>query len=724
MRRHQAPCYSRIPGCRRAVRYSRSLWSSILLLSLLFSTSSIAENSIDDFLNLSLEELAEYEVVAPTKSASRLSDAPGTVSVITYDEIRHSSARTIPELLRSIPGVNVRWNPMVQTIDVRSFGANPFTSKVLLLIDGIPYNSWNKGGFPQHPGFDFFNLENVKHIEVIRGAGSALYGENALNGVINIVTLSGEEYRQTRISAYAGERNTRSINLSHGNKFGEDGSVFVSGRVMNTQLPTAFWYEANDSDARSYDFYLKAKLAGLQLSWYRLEDRFDGFNEPFSSPPFPPGSAFRSAETIEQEVNILAANYAVFSQSGDWSAEGNISYANRDGSSCGSCHAAQQNTEFTATKDHGSQIFANAQAVFRGIDQHELLVGVEYRDLEAGNNTIEFHNSEQLAVAGVGTGAGISDLVTSYSKEAIFVQDQISLADNRVSLTAGVRFETATSPSLFDSQTFPRLAAVVKANSDLTLRATWNKAARYPSFTEIYQSSTFIALTSPTSDLVLASFEANTELAPEFIESYEIGVDFSFSTRLHGKFNLFRNEVSDSIVIAYPRIRFENHANQAIVDGFEAELRASFNEHLSAYMNWTYQANSQKGDNLDTGGNPIEFSYSPKNKANFGLAYKTEQGINVTVDANWVGERYAPSFWYPIAFPGDPQVRPLDDYLYLNMRVDFNLATSWLGASDRIKLSFSGRNLLNEQDDETITGVDGRMPGREFFIGLEYDFAL
>jgi len=702
----------------------RTVLFSIALALFLQSGLSVAENSIENLLSLSLDELADYEVVAPTKSASRLSDAPGTVSVITYDQIRHSSARTIPELLRSIPGVNVRWNPMVQTIDIRSFGSNPFTSKVLLLIDGIPYNSWNKGGFPQHPGFDFFNLENVKHIEVIRGAGSALYGENALNGVINIVTLSGEEYRQTRFSVYAGERNTGSLSLSNGNKFGDNGSLFISGRIMNTQLPTAFWYESNDSDAQSYDFYMKAKLGDMQFSWYRLEDKFDGFNERFSSPPFPSGSAFRSAETIEQEVNILAINYVNTSENGNWSAEGNISFANRDGSSCGSCHAAQQNTEFPGEKDHGSQLFANAQVVFRGVDRHEILLGAEYRDLDAGNNVIEFHNSTQLAEAGVGTVAGSSALMTSYHKEAVFVQDQISLLDDKLNLTAGVRFETATSPRLFESQISPRIAAVLKASDTLTVRATWNEAARYPSFTEVYQSSTFIALTSAQSDLVLASFTANPELGPEFIESYELGLDFTFSSKLHGKLNLFRNEVSDSIVIAYPRFRFENHSNEAVIDGLEVEVKTSFSSHLSGYLNWTYQSNNQKGNGLDTGGNPIEFSYAPRNKLNFGAAYKAESGINVTVDANWVGERFAPSFWYPIAFPQDPQVRPLDDYLYLNLRVDSNLATSWLGSSDRVKLSFNGRNLLDKRDAETITGVDGRVPGREFFIGVEYDFTL
>src|SRR5260370_2548410 len=84
------------------------------------------------------------------------------------------------------------------------FGENPFTNRVVVLIDGVPYNDWNQGGFPQHPGLDFFVLQNVKRLEVVRGPGSALYGENAFWGVINIVTLSGEALDGARLAGYGG----------------------------------------------------------------------------------------------------------------------------------------------------------------------------------------------------------------------------------------------------------------------------------------------------------------------------------------------------------------------------------------------------------------------------------------------------------------------------------------------------------------------------------------
>jgi outer membrane cobalamin receptor len=134
-------------------------WRRVIAPFILIVTApavSVAGTTLEELLELSFEDIINYEVVTPTKGGKSLLKTPSTVSVISYQDIQRSAETTIPELLRQLPGVNVRWNPMVQTIDIRGFGSNPFTSRVLLLIDGVPYNSWNKGGFPQHPGFDFF----------------------------------------------------------------------------------------------------------------------------------------------------------------------------------------------------------------------------------------------------------------------------------------------------------------------------------------------------------------------------------------------------------------------------------------------------------------------------------------------------------------------------------------------------------------------------------------
>ena len=147
----------------------RIVRSAVFGVAMLMAAPLAAQQVISDVKLFADEEI---RIKAPAKIEQPISKVPNSVTVITAQQIRESGARTIPELLRLVAGVNIRWNPMVQTIDIRGFGTNPFTSRVLLMIDGVPYNAWDKGGFPQHPSLDFFVLQNVKRIEVVRGPGS------------------------------------------------------------------------------------------------------------------------------------------------------------------------------------------------------------------------------------------------------------------------------------------------------------------------------------------------------------------------------------------------------------------------------------------------------------------------------------------------------------------------------------------------------------------------
>ena len=703
----------RTPSCPRrtgtAPRHWRIVLTALPAAFLLTGPSAQANDLLDQMLEMSLEELIEYEVVAPTRTQQSLASSPGSVSVITYDQIQASSAQTIPELLRRVPGVNVRWNPMVQTIDVRGYGSNPFTNKILLLIDGVPYNSWNKGGFPQHPGFDFFNLQNVKHIEIIRGSGSALYGENALNGVINIVTLSGEEVDATRARVVSGDRNTRSISGSIATRTGQNSSFLANVRAIESQLPTELWAE-NDSRASGYDVFLKGKIGGWLASLYRRSDDFDGYEHSVGGGPLPPGTFFRSAPSIEQTINILAAQYHHESDDGNWSVTSNLSLANRDGSHCAACHSNPQSPRFGEQEDHGDQLFGNVDIAWNGLAKHELLLGLEARSIDAGAHTAELAGPESEVDNDVQS-------VTTYSKRSVYLQDSYSFLDGRGELIGSVRFEGATSPALFGSRTFPRLAAVFNPRDQLTVRASWSTAARYPSFSELYQNSWFLAAETPVGVIPLATFEPNENLQPEEIESFEAGLSYVFSDRLVVSADAYSNEITDSIVIAYPSIRFENHPSDARIRGVEVDVRFEPSERVSTYANWSYQSTTQNNAGADSNGNPLELTYAPKHKINFGADYTPRPNFRAMFELSWQDEYMAPAFWYGIVFPTDPVPRPLDDFAYLNVNLEFR---PQLGTGRPMIFSLSAKNLLDERPFETLTGFGGRNVGREVFFSAEY----
>src|SRR3954463_6307645 len=209
----------------------------------------------------------QLKVEAATKTEIPISKAPSAVTVVTAKQIAESGARTVPDLLRLVAGVNVRWNPMMPTIDIRGFGENPFSNRVLLLIDGLPYNSGDTGGLPLSPAFDFFPVQNIKRVEIVRGPGSSLYGENAYWGVINIVTLSGDDLAGGDAQIFGGDRSTSSVNVQYGRKL-KDGSILGSVRTLRSMFPMTFWID-DDSKFRATDIFLKGGYKDFQLSVYR-----------------------------------------------------------------------------------------------------------------------------------------------------------------------------------------------------------------------------------------------------------------------------------------------------------------------------------------------------------------------------------------------------------------------------------------------------------------------
>src|SRR5437868_1484636 len=198
----------------------------------------------------------QLKVEAATKTEIPISKAPASVTVITAKQIRESGARTTLDLLRFVAGVNARWNPMTQTIDIRGFGENPFSNRILLLLDGAPFNSGDTGGFPLSPAYDFFPIENIKRIEIVRGPGSSLYGENAFWGVINVVTLSGEDLAGGDATFYGGSTSTGSASVVYGQKI-DRGAIIGSARVQQTIFPVEFWKD-DDSKYHASDLFLKA----------------------------------------------------------------------------------------------------------------------------------------------------------------------------------------------------------------------------------------------------------------------------------------------------------------------------------------------------------------------------------------------------------------------------------------------------------------------------------
>src|SRR5213592_3165141 len=173
-------------------------------LSVLLAGSTVAQNprNVPDVTAMSLEDLMNTQVFSVSKRTQKVADAAAAIFVITQDDIRRSGATSIPEALRLVPGLEVaRIDQNKWAIGSRGFNGR-FDNKLLVLIDGRSVYT------PLFSGV-YWNvqdvmLEDVDRIEVIRGPGATLWGANAVNGVINIITKSARVTQGTYASVRGG----------------------------------------------------------------------------------------------------------------------------------------------------------------------------------------------------------------------------------------------------------------------------------------------------------------------------------------------------------------------------------------------------------------------------------------------------------------------------------------------------------------------------------------
>ncbi len=200
------------------------LGCSVAAFALLVATlPGIARaDSLDpkQYTRMSLDELSDMEITSVSKRAEKASEAPAAVYVLTDEDIHHSGATTIPELLRMVPGLSVAQAGSHQwAISSRGFN-DQFSNKLLVLIDGrTVYTPLFSGVY-----WDVQDtvLEDIDRIEVIRGPGATLWGANAVNGVINIITKHTKDTKGGYFSSAVGNHERGIVSGRYGAGVGDN----------------------------------------------------------------------------------------------------------------------------------------------------------------------------------------------------------------------------------------------------------------------------------------------------------------------------------------------------------------------------------------------------------------------------------------------------------------------------------------------------------------------
>src|SRR5579864_3807825 len=202
-----------------------------LVWAALMAIPTWPQASPTDLASKSLEDLMNIRVTSVSKRGQNTSQVAAAVFVITQEDIRRSGATSIPDLLRMVPGLDVaQINANSWAVSARGFN-HQFSDKLLVLIDGRTVYTplfagvyWDTQDVP---------LEDIERIEVIRGPGATVWGANAVNGVINIITKTTDETQGGLLVASGGTQDLATAIAQYGGKIGKDAGYRIFTKYLD-----------------------------------------------------------------------------------------------------------------------------------------------------------------------------------------------------------------------------------------------------------------------------------------------------------------------------------------------------------------------------------------------------------------------------------------------------------------------------------------------------------
>lgn len=473
------------------------LISIILSALVVIPQAARAESApIESLLQLSIEELLEQKITSVSRQETTVGHAAAAVFVITEEMIRRSGATVIPELFRMVPGMNVsRIDGNKWAVSARGFNQR-FGDKLLVMVDGrTVYNPLFSGVY--WDAIDY-PLEDIQQIEVIRGPGASMWGANAVNGVINIVTKDVDNTQGTLLSSGGGSEERGFITARHGGG-GEDLAYRVFGKAFTRdELNAVGGGDAHDGwDGGS---------GGVRVDWDSDENNTFMFDAGLT----------RSIAEREDFRPQVTSPFIFQNQESENTSDGHILSRWEHTISSTSKTAVQLDwSHFDRESSNGvsglrwDTYNIDFQHTFLLAEHHQAIYGLNYRVIDA------FLDSS------------IDDgFITSFPPAALapqlfsaFLQDEISIVPERFAITIGSKFEHNDFTG-FEVQ--PTIRGIWTPSETQTVWAAISRAVRTPNLSERGLTTTLLPVaTDPTA--IFPRLSRDPSFDSEQLLAYELG---------------------------------------------------------------------------------------------------------------------------------------------------------------------------------------------------------
>jgi len=666
-----------------------NLFVSFFLPSVLLSGPLVAGESIESYLELDLEDLLEVEVTSVSKKKQPLTEAAAAIFVITQDDIRRTGVTSIPEALRLAPGLQVaQLDSNKWAISSRGFNGQ-FANKLLVLMDGRSLYTPSFSGVYWDIQDTF--IEDISRIEVIRGPGATLWGANAVNGVINIITKHASETQGGVLVAGGGNEEKGYSSLRYGGQLGEStyGRAYIKFHERDSSYAPLLDKAAGDDWQSMHSGFRVDGTLNSRDQWTLQGDIYQADEnqiaqvilldpaDPANNPPYTKNDF---ADNIDSSGWHLLARWE--HQVNDDSITSLQIYYDHS-----------ERTEEILGQSNDTLDIDFQHRLSPSVD-HDVVWGLGYR-----RNRDEFDNTFAVTML---------PEERSTNLYSAFVQDEIELSAKRLYLTLGSKFEHNSYTGL-EIQPSARLLWLPREG-----HAIWtsvSRAVRTPS--RLHDSATIAIRSIPLipSPLVI-TLNGSEYFGSEDLLAAELGYRVQPLENLSFDIALFHNEYDSlatfemnslTTIIVDNNKKGKSHGLEVAVNWHPTEwwrLQANY-----SYLSTTEKINSGSTDVLSVG--TVEGT-TPKHQFSIRSSMDLNRDLSLDFWVRYVDKLSATSF-------ADPPVIPA--YSSVNARL------AWR-PKDNVELSIVGLNLLNDHHLEfagenivTLTEVE-----RSIFAQVRWEF--
>ncbi len=568
---------------------------SILTL-VLFFTSAFAQAEL-----IKLEPI----VVTATRDNSLVENYPGSVQVITKQEIENTPADDIPDLLKSVPGIEVyKRGNRDYDIDLRGFnngGGNGI--RVLLLINGIPAKNGDSGKLD----WDVINVDEIEKIEIIKGNGGAIYGNGAISGVINIITADEKMGTTSSVEMNYGSYNKSGafINLSQSIK---NGFYSIKANYENSDgYRKKDEYEGKDFKFTVANFYKNTKLKanisyGIGNQSYPDSLTKDDINKY--------GATYQGSYITTQDFKILIANGSIqhfYNPTTDLNL--NVGYKDRYYSYDKSYGVVSRNKVYNLFLKGHKRVFIKKNVktdIFSGIDLEE--ESISSKDVEVDNKIAGFYLK------------GNFDLIQKIILSTSYRYDQLE------NLYTG----KSVYKKLYKMDSY-NIGSLWKIYNENSIYINHSKAFRIPTRDEIVK---FENTGWPNYTITNISL---CNIKPEKAINYEVGFKTYPVPFVNLNASLFYMNVKDEILATgswtTPNTNFKEIAHR----GLESSLTVTPIRQAKVNINYTYQYIFFTEGEYKNKLLPL----SPKNRVSIGISIFPIKGLSIIHLTEWRDKCYA-----------------------------------------------------------------------------------